>query len=218
MKTFLFLFTFAFYLLPFSLSSATVDKPKTYIQGRRMEILKKGEATEFTGGVTLTRENDFMSADRMVNYDKEGTTHAWGNVYLKRRDPVKGVLWEAWGDEGIYDSNVSSGTLWGKVIGEVRQSTPTAKLTRVWADRASYDPTNGSLSFVGPPATSGSRSRFMPPWPAGVDPRPRVVETDDEGVRDLWGDHVTYFEADRRVIAEGSVRANWKGAKNGAAR
>jgi len=91
-----------------------VSAPKTVIKGSRMNLIRKGEAAEFTGGVTLTRGNDFLSADRMTADEKQNTVHAWGDVYLRRDDPAQDLRWEAWSDEGIYDTQASSGTLIGK--------------------------------------------------------------------------------------------------------
>lgn len=198
---------------------AEAPEPKTVIKGTRMDVLKKGEITEFRDGVTLTRGNDFMSADRMVNHEKTGVTQAWGRVYLRRRDPGKGVLWEAWSDQAVYDSNEASGTLWGKVFMEVSESTPSVRSTRVWADRAERDAAKGSLRFTGVYPADGSRARLMPPWPDNTPPRPRVVQREPGEARDLAGNVVTYFETDGRVTAEGNVRTAWKrGEADGAQR
>lgn len=88
--------------------------PKTVITGDRMNLLRKGEAVEFLGGVKLARGSDRMTADRMVSDEKRGLTQAWGRVYLRRDVPTEGVRWEAWADEGRYHSPSSSGTLWGR--------------------------------------------------------------------------------------------------------
>jgi hypothetical protein len=152
-----------------------------------------------------------MSADRMVNREKEGVTEARGDVYLRRTDPSRGVLWEAWGDKGIYDSKASSGTIVGHVMVEVRRSTPTVGMTRIWADRASYDSSAQALRFEGAPASDGPRAKLMPPWPKDASPNPRAVETGDAGVRDVSGKTLVYFEADRRVTVDGSVRVRWEG-------
>lgn len=195
------------------------EEVKTVIKGARMDVLKKGEMTEFTGGVTLTRGNDFMSADRMVNHEKDGVTQAWGRVYLRRKDPIRGALWETWSDRAVYDSNASSGTLWGNVYMEVRESTPSARTTRVWADRAERNPAQGSLRFTGVYAAKAAGSRAMPAWPKGAKARPRVVQQEGPESRDLAGETVTYFEEGGRVVAEGNVRTAWdKGEANGAQR
>jgi hypothetical protein len=89
-------------------------KEKTVITGERMNLLQKGAAVEFTGGVTLTRGKDLLKADRMVSDEKNGFTQAWGRVYLRRDDAAAGARWEAWSDEAQYAKNLSSGTLWGK--------------------------------------------------------------------------------------------------------
>ncbi len=203
----------ALFLLGFAaaLSAAPAEKPKTFIQGRRMDVLKKGEAVEFTGGVTMTRGLDFMSADRMVNREKEGLTRAWGHVYLRRRDPDRGMFWESWGDEGLYDSNASSGTLWGRVYVDVRESGETDRRTYVWADRAEYDGAARTLRFTGAYPASGSRAAAMPPWPDGAHPRPRVVQEQEDGkFRDLAGETVTYFQDGGRLDARGDVWTAWR--------
>jgi len=181
-----------------------------------MEVIKRGESVAFSHGVTLTRGDDFMSADRMINHEKQGITEAWGNVYLRRNDPARGTRSEAWGDEGTYDSNQTSGTLRGNVFTEIRESTPTERLTRAWAGFLSFDSRSGALLLERTPATSGPRARFQPPWPAGVAPRPRVVVEEPGGRRDLWGNVLTYYQDDNRVTAEGSVRAYWEDRKGGA--
>jgi lipopolysaccharide export system protein LptA len=193
-------------------AGAEKEAPKTVIKGARMEVLQKGEVTEFRGGVTLTRGSDFMSADRMVSREKEGVTRAWGNVYLRRRDPERGVLWEAWSDDGVYDTNLSSGTLWGNVFMEVAESTPSTRVTRVWADRVERDPLAGSLRFTGAHAGRGKRgTKLMPPWPDGARPRPRVFQKAEDGEsRELAGETVVYYEDGGRLIAQGDVRTAWK--------
>jgi lipopolysaccharide export system protein LptA len=104
------------------------------VTGKKMSLLRKGEAVEFTGDVKLTRGDDYMEADRMLTEEKKGLTHAWGNVYLRRTDAEQGVRWEGWGDEGAYDESASSGTLWGskkparlRRADLVRRSTETAR-------------------------------------------------------------------------------------------
>jgi lipopolysaccharide export system protein LptA len=186
------------------------EAPRTVLKGRKMEIIKRGETVSFSGGVTMTRGNDFMSADRMINHEKEGVTEAWGNVYLRRTDPVRRAQSEAWGDEGTYDSVQTSGTLRGNVIAEIRESTPTMRMTRAWAGFLSFDSKSGALRLERAPATRGPRARFQPPWPAGVSPRPLVVVEEAGGRRNLRGNVLTYFEKDSRVTAEGAVRADWE--------
>ena len=46
--------------------------PKTYITGTRMNILRKGEAVEFVGGVNLTRGNDFLSGGAFTARQRNG--------------------------------------------------------------------------------------------------------------------------------------------------
>ena len=107
----------AFFFLTASAGAFAAEEtaaPKTIIKGSRMNLIRKGEAAEFTGGVTLTRGNDFLSADRMTADDAQSNIHAWGHVYLRRDDRVQGLRWEAWADEGIYETKASSGTLIGK--------------------------------------------------------------------------------------------------------
>lgn len=206
-------------VLPAFLAAAEPEPPKTVIKGKQMVVLKKGEVTKFTGGVTLTRGDDFMSADQMVSNEKTGVTEAEGRVYLRRRDPSRGVLWETWSENGVYDTNLSSGTLWGNVFMEVAESTPSIRFTRVWADRAERNPAAGSLRFTGAHAAAGKGTRRMPPWPAGALRRPRVVQNDGPESRDLAGRTVTYFEEGGRVVAEGDVRTAWdKGERDGAQR
>ena len=194
-----------------------LDAPKTIVKGQKMEVIKRGESVAFSGGVTMTRGDDFMSADRMINHEKQGITEACGNVYLRRKDPVHGSQSEAWGDEGTYDSNQTSGTLRGNVFAEIRESTPTERLSRAWAGFLSFDSNAGTLRLERTPATSGPRARFQPPWPAGVAPRPRVVVEEAGGKRDLCGNVLTFYQDDDRVTADGSVHAYWEDDKGGAA-
>lgn len=88
--------------------------PKTVITGSRMNLLNKGDAVEFVGGVKVVRGNDSLSADKVLSEEKNGYVHAWGNVYLRRDVPEENVRWEAWSQEGVYLTDASSATLWNK--------------------------------------------------------------------------------------------------------
>ncbi|MBK8575847.1 MAG: hypothetical protein IPN90_09275 [Elusimicrobia bacterium] len=92
----------------------STDLPKTVITSRSARVLGKGSSVEFTGNVTLTRGNDFLSADRLVTEDKNNVARAWGQVFFRRDGAEEPVRWEAWGDRGVYDTGLSSGTLWGE--------------------------------------------------------------------------------------------------------
>lgn len=87
--------------------------PRTVITSRKVRVLDRGRAVEFTGEVTLTREGDQLTADRVVTQEGNTIARAWGRVTLRRRSPVENLMWEAWGDEAVYDTAGSSGTLFG---------------------------------------------------------------------------------------------------------
>jgi lipopolysaccharide transport protein LptA len=95
-------------------AEVSTDLPKTVITSQSARVMGKGQSVEFTGKVTLTRGDDFLSADRLVTEDKNTWARAWGNVFFRRTSSEEGVLWEAWGDRAVYDTQTASGTLWGK--------------------------------------------------------------------------------------------------------
>lgn len=88
--------------------------PKTVITSRSARVLGKGQSVEFTGNVTLTRGNDYLSADRLVTENNNTVARAWGQVVFRRDGAEEPVRWEAWGDRAVYDTSLSSGTLWGE--------------------------------------------------------------------------------------------------------
>ncbi len=88
--------------------------PKTIITGSRMNLLNKGDAVEFVGGVKVVRGNDSLSADRVLSEEKKGLVHAWGNVYLRRNVPEENIKLEAWSQEAAYNTDTSSATLRNK--------------------------------------------------------------------------------------------------------
>lgn len=92
----------------------STDLPKTVITSKSARVLGKGQSVEFTGDVTLTRGNDFMSADRLVTEDNNNVARAWGQVFFRRDGAEEPVRWEAWGDRAVYDTSLASGTLWGE--------------------------------------------------------------------------------------------------------
>lgn len=92
----------------------STDLPKTVITSQSARVLGKGQSVEFTGNVTLTRGNDFMSADRLVTEDNNNVARAWGQVFFRRDGAEEPVRWEAWGDRAVYDTSLASGTLWGE--------------------------------------------------------------------------------------------------------
>jgi hypothetical protein len=112
------------------------DGPQTTITGKKMTLLTKGRLVGFVGDVKMTRGDDFMSADRMVTDEQNNTSHAWNKVYYRRDDPVTRVRWEIWGDEALYDTGFSSGTLWGTGKRPVRVKRtmlpPAAKDETLW--------------------------------------------------------------------------------------
>jgi hypothetical protein len=92
----------------------STEVPKTVITSLSARVLGKGSSVEFKGNVQLTRGSDFLSADRLVTEDNNNVARAFGNVFFRREDVGEVVRWEAWGDRGVYDSGLSSGTLWGE--------------------------------------------------------------------------------------------------------
>jgi hypothetical protein len=93
--------------------SRSTDLPKTVITSQSARVLGKGSSVEFTGNVTLTRGNDFLSTDRLVTEDNNNVARAFGKVFFRRDGTGELLRWEAWGDRGVYDSALSSGTVWG---------------------------------------------------------------------------------------------------------
>ena len=86
-----------------SLSTGPVaPPPKTVITSKKVQVLQRGRAVEFTGDVTLTREGDRLTADRVVTEEGNTVARAWGHVALSRNSPVENLTWEAWGDEAAY--------------------------------------------------------------------------------------------------------------------
>lgn len=235
---------------------ANAPPVKTVITGARMNLIQKGAAVEFTGGVTMQRGPDLLKADRMVSDEKNGLTQAWGRVYLRRDDPAAGARWEAWSEEAQYAKNLSSGTLWGKkeparvlrkpLSGEGEQlemrgyritfyeaapvapstspaqvveaekrvyvrmeeepekeGPPSARVTEIWAGRCEYDGRLSSTTFTGGYGDPAPESAI-----AGRDPAfPLARQREDGDVRELTGESVTYMLDERRLLAEGNVRA-----------
>src|SRR5262245_36469236 len=95
-------------------SDKSQPAPKTVITGSQMNLLNKGDAVEFVGGVKVVRGNDSLSANKVLSEEKKGMVHAWGDVYLRRDIPDENVRWEAWAQEGAYNTDASSATLWNK--------------------------------------------------------------------------------------------------------
>jgi lipopolysaccharide export system protein LptA len=99
-----------------------------------MKLLNKGEVVEFVGQVRLTRGPNFLSADRMMSQEKEGTTRAWGNVYMRRDISLENFRWEAWAEEALYETSPSSSsvTLWGRQEPARARRSPLAENGHGW--------------------------------------------------------------------------------------
>jgi lipopolysaccharide export system protein LptA len=166
--------------------------PKTVITGGRMNLLRKGDAVEFVGGVTLVRGKDRLAAERMVSEEKRGLVKAWGDVRLRRDMPAEGVRWEAWADEGAYDTRASSGTLRGKKRAvRVKRSPLVARSTEpvvyLEAERMTFFQAKS-------PAAPGEAS---PDQAASVEAWERVYLRYDETVpearrTEVWADRASY--------------------------
>jgi hypothetical protein len=164
----------------------STDLPKTVITSKSARVLGKGQSVEFTGDVTLTRGNDFMSADRLVTEDNNAVARAWGQVFFRRDGGEDPVRWEAWGDRAVYDTSVASGTLWGERQRALARRTPNGVaalaggVVEMQAPEISFSRVSRSTgtSALSAGIVNGRGGVYLKSVEAG--PAPRVTE--------LWAD------------------------------
>ncbi len=182
-------------------------EPKTVITSRIVRVVDKGRAVEFTGDVKLTRGDDFLSADRLVTEERNTIAQAWGRVYLRRNLPAESAQWESWGDQGVYDTQTASGTIWG-LEGPARA---TRGLTADRAPDASVFLMEApEITFFEVGSSSGpTYSAKLAEGRGGVylrsvegEPRPRETE--------LWAERAAYDGAQGWLALEGAFRP-WPG-------
>lgn len=171
---------------------------KTVISSDRMRVLGKGQSAEFTGRVRLTREEDLLTADRLVTEEKNTLARAWGGVYLRRELPADALRWEAWGDRGAYDTAAASGTLWGDAA--------PARARRSSSNNA---PESAGRFKMEAPEILFRDARSTVPAQGGFAEGRRGVhlqaeEPPPEGrTTDLWADSMNYDGPGNRVVLSG---------------
>jgi len=209
---------------------------KTVITGQKMNLLKKGEAVEFSGGVTLVRGHDILKADRMISNEKTG----------------KNIHWKAWAEKGIYDSNTSSGTLWGskkparvkrlslsskknhspylfleadkitfikveltthtnaeavgRVYVEYLEKEPAVRETRVWSNRAYFNGKEDTIRFWEGYLNPLDSPRKNRFRRKGGRSKPRAVQMEEKERRDITGLVLLYDLKQQKLVVENEVK------------
>jgi len=178
-----------------------VASPKTVITSREMRVTRRGEALEFVGDVVLRRGNDVLTADRLMTQEKNTVAEAWGNVHLLRRFPLEKGEWEAWGDHGVYNTESSSGALWG--VSQPARATRGSEKD-VSGGRLSLESTEIIFFEVGLSSnTLKSFSLNMAPGTGGV-----YMKSDEEfplfRKTEVWADHAFFDGNDGWLSLEGA--------------
>lgn len=182
--------------------------PKAVITSRSVRVLDKGGRVEFTGDVKLTRGDDFLSTDRLVTEEATNVSRATGHVYFRQENAGEGVRWEAWGERGVYDSEVASGTLWGNSPPARARRTPLGPGATP-GGKVDLEAPEISFARVAVSTAPGSRALGRARAAGGVYvksaedvPIPRVTE--------MWSDRADYDGPADRFRLEGAFRP-WPG-------
>jgi lipopolysaccharide transport protein LptA len=182
--------------------------PKAVITSRSVRVLDKGRRVEFTGEVALTRGDDFLSTDRLVTEEATNVSRATGHVYFRQENAGEAVRWEAWGDQGVYDAEVASGTLWGNGRPARARRTP---LGPGGAPGGTVDLVAPEISFarVLVSTAPGARALGRALANGGV-----YVKSAEDGpvarVTEMWSDRADYDGPADRFRLEGAFRP-WPG-------
>lgn len=87
------------------------EPPNVIITGDTMHIIDQGRSVRFMGHVRMTRGEEVLTSEELLSDKERHLLHAKGNVRVEK--PGTGPhTWEARGDEGTYDTERSSYTLW----------------------------------------------------------------------------------------------------------
>jgi lipopolysaccharide export system protein LptA len=114
------------------------EKEKTVVTGDRMEIKKSGEKTIVKGNAKIVRSSNTVTSDKMTYYKNNSNVDASGNVvfFVNNED---GSIIKATSEEAVYNTNDSSGQLWGgrpTIEYNLKNSTDTMYL---YADKLYVD-------------------------------------------------------------------------------
>ncbi|MBL8023755.1 MAG: hypothetical protein JNK54_05670 [Elusimicrobia bacterium] len=186
----------------------STDLPKTIITSESARVIGKGESVEFLGKVTLTRGSDFLSADRLVTEEKNTFARAWGSVFFRRESSDQPVLWEAWGDRAVYDTQTASGTLWGKGRPARARRTPEVK-GRVSGGTVDMESPQITLARVERSTSSAGVSAGVVQGSGGVYLR-SVERGPVDRLTELWSDRVDFDGPLDRFRLEGAF-VPWSG-------
>ncbi len=212
----------------FFLFSSTLHAEETTIKGGRMELLNKGDTVRFSGGVRLNRGTDQLISENMQTNHERDKVYAQGDVKLFRKVSST-ETWQAFGDKGFYDTQVGSGTLWGKGVKRARVvhtevlSSTMSRVVNLRADRIDfYRETKrayaqGTVSGEAVNPENGERFEFQSEI-ADFDGDKKIitlsgktqstaVQYTKEGRRTVTGDKIVYYTELKRMKSEGHARA-----------
>ncbi len=157
-------FTFIFFMLV-SFSFAQV-KEKTVITGDIMKIKKSGEKTIVEGNATIARGSNTVTSDKMTYYKNNSNVDAKGNVKFYVRDEDGSTI-KALSQEAVYNTDNSSGQLWGGrpvIQYNLKNSTDTVYL---FADKVylhndfEYADAEGSVEIISSSGTITSDNALL---------------------------------------------------------
>jgi lipopolysaccharide export system protein LptA len=212
---------FLLFVSPFAMSVETT------IKGARMELLNKGENLLFSGGVTLERGDDILTAEEMESTSKRDKVKARGNVEFLRHMSGTEKL-KGYGKTGTYDNKSGEGTLVGEagkahvIYYDVLSSTLTRKMD-IYATRFDFSQSRSSSAATGmvygitvDPETDDTYEF----WAERADylgqekklvlsgmPPPRIQQVNGEKRSDVRGNIIIYYMDSKRMISEGDAQA-----------
>ncbi|MGM0441599.1 MAG: LptA/OstA family protein [Elusimicrobiota bacterium] len=165
-------------LFVFIAAAAAASYAAIDIESSSMDILKKGQVTEFTGNVIITGENYRIKADKAVSYREKNRVEATGNIRVEYS--TKTAKLEGWCDKVIINQVEKDINLYRnvKTVYRSRNSNENRRVeilarrafinysegltavyeknvevktenTRITADTARYSRKDGVLQFAG---------------------------------------------------------------------
>jgi len=192
----------------------SAQEQKTIITGDQMQMKKGGKVLVFTGNAKVTRGNNILQADSMIQDKVSNIVEAAGNIRFQTCSSDKEPIYATSG-KARYDISGEKGSLWENrphIIYYVKDSTGPVHL---FADELQFNKKNEEIAGSGQVEILTSSASVYAPSALFLqkekkmtfsgNPQPKLIILQEKQQGTYTADRITMLIDRKKVIMEGSV-------------